>query len=473
MPEHDAIHSESELGDSLRRVLQAESVSVRSCRSLAGGAIQHTLALDIDVNDGPFKGSHAWVLRCDSPSTIAESRSRLYEYAWNELAWKAGVRVARPIAAGRFSDGREFSLVERLTGEALGPRVVRDNSYGGDRTALVAELGRQLSMIHRMKPSVAACRNLGLDLEPVDLAVLMNRALDRLCTALDALGAQRPVLERCLQLARRRAAHWSGQIIRPVALHRDFRTGNLLLDDTGLQAILDWEFAGVGDPYEDIGWFCARCWRFSKPELEAGGLGTRCDFNSGYGEPDLDTARVHFWEIYAHLRWACIALQQGARHGRGDEASLALALTGRIADTLERDALELLLDNPAPLETPVPRSEHEPETALSAGGTVSLAALADILSESLGELTDQVSSEVRLPLRMSRNAAAILGREMRAREQRRARLEELLHAAQAESVAELCQKFRRGATMNTGVEPALRHLAYLDAWIHTGMPNRA
>ena len=45
-------------------------------------------------------------------------------------------------------------------------------------------------------------------------------------------------------------------------IHRDYRTGNYLVDGGRLTAALDWEFAGWGDPREDIGWFTARCWRF-------------------------------------------------------------------------------------------------------------------------------------------------------------------------------------------------------------------
>ena len=41
------------------------------------------------------------------------------------------------------------------------------------------------------------------------------------------------------------------------------------------------------------------------------------------------------------LRWAVIALQQGDRHDSGAERSLHLALTGRIADTLEYRLLQM------------------------------------------------------------------------------------------------------------------------------------
>jgi aminoglycoside phosphotransferase (APT) family kinase protein len=43
---------------------------------------------------------------------------------------------------------------------------------------------------------------------------------------------------------------------RPVVVHGDFRTGNFLFDEsTGLiTAVLDWEYAHLGDFHEDLGW---------------------------------------------------------------------------------------------------------------------------------------------------------------------------------------------------------------------------
>jgi aminoglycoside phosphotransferase (APT) family kinase protein len=127
-------------------------------------------------------------------------------------------------------------------------------------------------------------------------------------------------------------------------VHRDFRTGNYMVDAQGLAAVLDWEFAAWGDPMSDIGWFCAECWRFGKTELEAGGIAMRAAFYEGYraeGSLQIDDDAVHLWEVMAHLRWAVIALEQGHRHLSGREHSLELALTGRITPELERAILKM------------------------------------------------------------------------------------------------------------------------------------
>ena len=48
-------------------------------------------------------------------------------------------------------------------------------------------------------------------------------------------------------------------------VHGDFRMGNLIVDDDGLAAVLDWELVHIGEVYEDLAWFCIRAWRFGAP----------------------------------------------------------------------------------------------------------------------------------------------------------------------------------------------------------------
>ncbi len=125
-------------------------------------------------------------------------------------------------------------------------------------------------------------------------------------------------------------------------LHRDFRTGNYMLDTGGITAILDWEFAGWGDPHEDIGWFCAQCWRFGANAREAGGIGSRDAFYAAYERAAgrrIDHDRVRYWETFAHARWATIARRQTDRHRSGAERSLELLLIG----TLEPELDDVLL----------------------------------------------------------------------------------------------------------------------------------
>lgn len=319
------------LRDWIRRRIGQPELIIDEVRPLSGGAIQENWLLRC----GPADQPRGFVLRKDAAATLASSRSRAEEFAILEAAHRAGVRVPEPIGfcGDRQVVGAPFALMGLVEGVGLGPRIVKDLTLGGDREGLAEQLGRELAKIHAIAPPVEALSFLGAPGPQPALAVVGT-----LRATLDAIGAARPAVEWGLRWAERHAPSCPA----PTLVHRDFRTGNYMLDKAGLTAILDWEFAAWGDPMEDIGWFCAECWRFGRPDLEAGGVASRAAFYWGYqagGGRDIDDEAVQFWEVMAHLRWAVIALEQGHRHVSGREPSLELALTGRLTPELERTIL--------------------------------------------------------------------------------------------------------------------------------------
>ena len=190
-------------------------------------------------------------------------------------------------------------------------------------------------------------------------------------------------------------------------IHQDFRTGNYMIDAAGLTGILDWEFAAWGDPMTDIGWFCARCWRFGAEELEAGGIAPRADFYRGYEQASgrrIDAAAVHFWEAMAHIRWAVIALQQAHRHIAGGERSLELALTGRLVPELELSTIALLAPGPWPAPAPLPAA-----VSAEPAGEMLLAEARRVMLEDLLPLLPE---DRHYEARMTANAMAIAAREL-------------------------------------------------------------
>src|SRR3546814_20264189 len=97
-------------------------------------------------------------------------------------------------------------------------------------------------------------------------------------------------------------------------------------------------FASWSDPLEDVGWLCARCWRFGADDREVGGFGDRADFQRGY---EAETGRavawraVPYWEVLATVRWAIIALHPGERPH--DRKSLVAGNGGAVrSDTVVR-----------------------------------------------------------------------------------------------------------------------------------------
>ncbi|MCJ2127049.1 phosphotransferase family protein [Methylobacterium sp. J-077] len=325
---------QTRLRDWIAGLLGCPDLAIEEIRPLGGGSIQENRLVRCRIDDT----ARAFVLRMDAAATIASSRSRAEEFRILEAVWQAGVRVPEPV--GFCADpavlGAPFALMGLVEGVGLGPRIAKDLTLGGDRDILAETLGRELARIHgALDPGEppAALAFLGAPETQPALA-----EIDRLRASLDGIGAQRPAIEWGLRWGEVRAPDCPA----PTLVHRDFRTGNYMVDEAGLTAILDWEFAGWGDPAQDLGWFCATCWRFGRPDLEAGGIGSRTAFYRGYTEESgrtIDPESVAYWEVMAHLRWAVIALEQGARHVSGREFSLELALTGRMVPELERTIL--------------------------------------------------------------------------------------------------------------------------------------
>lgn len=113
-----------------------------------------------------------------------------------------------------------------------------------------------------------------------------------------------------------------------VLVHSDFKVGNVLLDaEDQIVALLDWELAHLGDPYEDLGWV-------TQP------LRTREHYVPGAWERDellahyeavsgnvVDREAVHWWNVMSCYKTAVMQVS-GLRsfvEGRSDELYLPTA----------------------------------------------------------------------------------------------------------------------------------------------------
>ncbi len=310
----------AKLKDWLRGATGVADLELGAMALLSGGAIQQNWALDVKRAGR----DEAWVLRTDNAATLAVSLPRSAEYALLKAAFGAGVTVPEPLYLCDDTGvlGAPFFIMRRVQGIAAGHRVVKTETLCGGRDTAVRALGRELARIHRITPPRVDLAFLGA---PPDDACLAFVAEQR--AALDRQALPRPILEWGLRHLERTAP----PPLSPVLNHNDFRTGNLMLAEAGVTAVLDWEFAAWGEPHADLGWFCAKCWRFGSA-YEAGGIGAREAFYAGYAAEaghGVDTARVIWWELAAHIRWAVIAIDQAARHLSGKETSLELALMCR------------------------------------------------------------------------------------------------------------------------------------------------
>ncbi len=316
--------------------LAANGIAVQKAELLSGGAIGENWRIGATVTGGAHAGKHNWVLRTDAASRMAMSHDRANEYYCLRAAHKAGVSVPEPIAVSRDTSliGAPFMIVGEAGGYAQGRNMVRDPEIQENGDALAAALGRELAKIHSVRPP-------GEDLEflkvPGQSPALAQ--IEQMRANLDTISEPRPALEYVLSWLVKNAPKTEALVL----CHGDFRTGNFMAEEGTLTGILDWEFCHWGDGHIDVGWFCARCWRFGADDREAGGIGSREAFYRGYNQESktpLDESIVPYWEILAAARWAVVALLQGERHITGGEPSVELLLTGLMAPEMEHEALQ-------------------------------------------------------------------------------------------------------------------------------------
>ena len=316
----------------------AETVEISGLVPLRGGAIQENWAVDACFSGGSLAGDQALVLRTAAPTGVPASLDPLQEFAVLKAAFAAGVTVPEPLFASGDPAifGKPFFIMRRIDGIAAAHRITRDAALEPALPAIAERLGRELARIHRIRPPRS-----DLAFLPAYEEVGPTLQIAGFRAYLDHRPTPRPVLEWGIRWLETHTPSPSD----PVLCHHDFRTGNYMLDGTTLTGILDWEFAGWGDPHEDIGWFCCKGWRFARLDREAGGISGRAPFYRGYESEAgraIDPSRVFFWELLASVRWAIIALQQSDRYMIAGERNLDLALTGRRATECELEILMLL-----------------------------------------------------------------------------------------------------------------------------------
>jgi aminoglycoside phosphotransferase (APT) family kinase protein len=319
----------------LAKASGADAVEIGRIALLPGGAIQENWAIDAEFDGGILSGTQRLVLRTDAATGVPSSLGRVEEFAVLRAVFAAGVTVPEPLFACADAAvlGKPFFAMRRVGGSALGRPITLDPALEAARPALAERLGRELARLQTIRPARTDLEFLKT-VGPVEHIAGFRAYLDR-------HPSPRPVLEWALRWAETHLPEASP----PVLCHRDFRTGNYMVDGSKLTAILDWEFAGWGDPDEDIGWLCCKGWRFGRIDREAGGISSREPFYRGYESESgrrLDPERVRFWEVMANLRWAVIAMQQSDRFLLGGARNLSTAITGRRATECELELLMLL-----------------------------------------------------------------------------------------------------------------------------------
>ncbi|WP_185995897.1 phosphotransferase family protein [Nocardioides campestrisoli] len=299
---------------------------VTGLRRVSGGASRQTWALTVRSADGEEQGL---VLRRDPPT-----EPRPEEMAREAIALRAARRHGVPgpdlVDAGTDTDvlGAPYLLMTFVPGETIARKILRDDRYAVARSRLAVDLGRAAAAIHQVPAEEVA----GLPAHDV---------LEELRARYASTGVLRPVVELAFRWLE---AHRPPPTLEPVLVHGDYRLGNVIVDERGLAAVLDWELVHVGDPMEDLGYLSIRAWRFGGPRPVAGvgGFDELFDAYEEAGGLRPEPEVVFWWQVAGTLSWAIGCLVQANRHFTGASRSVELAAIGRRTAEQEHDLLRML-----------------------------------------------------------------------------------------------------------------------------------
>ncbi len=310
--------------DQLEGVLRPAlgDVTVENLRALTGGASRTTWAFDAVANE-----RRALILRTGPPDDVHASME--LEAAVQRRAAAAGAPVPHIVVADNSPAalGNPYLICDAIAGETIVRRIYRTLDDSG-RDRLLRQCALALAAIHRA--------------DPADVGLAESDQLTEWRDRLDEMGDTTATFEWAFRWLAANRPTPSPHVL----VHGDFRMGNLIVDENGLAAVLDWELVHTGEAYEDLAWFCIRAWRFGAPEdLGAGGLGSVERFLSAYESAaglELDRDVFRWWLTVATLRWGVICRFQAERHLSGQTPSVELAAIGRRVAETEWDLLDLL-----------------------------------------------------------------------------------------------------------------------------------
>ncbi|HVZ90868.1 MAG TPA: phosphotransferase family protein [Rhizomicrobium sp.] len=320
----------------LERALKSalpEIEAIEGLARLSGGASQETWSFDARTARGAMPlilrrapgGARAMVEGSTSVPLATEA-------AAIEAARAGGVTVPRVRCVLAQKDGAgEGYVMDRLEGETIARKILRDEAFSTARAGLARQCGEMLARIHRVEVA---------PLRPLLPAVDGPAQLRAYREAYDSFDYPHPVFEM--------AFRWLEPRLRPVKaqtlVHGDFRLGNLLVPPKGPAAALDWELVHIGDPLEDIGWLCARSWRFGVMDRLVGGFGDLADLLEAYegaGGARFDPDAVRAWIVYGSLKWGVMCMKM--YRGFLADGSVERAAIGRRCSETEIDLIGMIM----------------------------------------------------------------------------------------------------------------------------------
>ena len=245
---------------------------------------------------------------------------------------KVGAPVPTILAVSKNEEELGDSYIMNFVeGESIARKILRDKEYKKALPVLAYQCGEAIARIH----------NVDIDNFSFLPKKPAEEQLEDLYSTYQSFEQPSPVFEYAyLWLKEQDFSNFQESLV-----HGDFRLGNIIVNGEGLQSIIDWELAHIGNPLQDLGWVCGNSWRFGKNDKVVGGFGELEDLLKGYNSISkfqVNNEMVKCWQVFGTFRWGVICLIQAYAHLNGTINSIEKAAIGRRVSETEIDIVDLL-----------------------------------------------------------------------------------------------------------------------------------
>ncbi len=287
------------------RLSEIVKAPVENLFRIPGGFSKETFLFDALHSDGTRE---SLVLRRDLPAGPSQT-TVVDEFVVLRAVHRAGIPAPEPLRVEPDASvlGQPFLLMRRVAGSA---------DAGGKPREVGLDLARLLARLHSLDPAQLDAGFRAIPRDAVECADLLVDHWHTIWLAKKLEPA--PILVRAFGWLR---ANRPERVSRISVVHTDVGMHNLLVQDGRILALLDWEFARVGDPADDLG--------YARPHVEK--LIAWPEFLAEYyahGGPPYQEENARWYEIWRSVRNAVCCTAGLAGFVSGENLQVNQALVG-------------------------------------------------------------------------------------------------------------------------------------------------
>ncbi len=291
---------------------ERHGLKVTNFRQLVGGYQKITVLFETEDDSGEHQ---SLVLRSEKPDKFVSLHASdiRKEYEIVKFVFDAGVKVAEPLwlESDKTKLGERFFVSTKVPGENLGNAVVANKEVTDEIARSFIEA---IARVH-MLPRSAEMRQLSVG-EWLDLPTAQDVAREAVLLWRNQpwmkSGNPSAVLDR--------VTTWLIDNVptddyQACLIHMDYGLHNVLVHDSKVSAILDWESARIGDPAEDISWFI----QFSGGKVD---YKKALDWYEEFTGNRISEYRLRYHDVWSSLKVLMSCISAESMYETTDEASI-------------------------------------------------------------------------------------------------------------------------------------------------------